>query len=475
MLLSSIFGLHFEWYYVVNWLLLFISGVVVYFIIKNAFPNKPWLALPAALIYLVYPVNYARTWLVIINNTYALLLALLSILLLLLFEKTGKIHQILLANLLFLISLGTYEAGFGVVILSALLLLILTRKKRRWAFISILVVGVSFFVWRVFLQSGLLNVQDQYLQNVNPSILTVIKNYIQGLFIFLFNWVGPMLIPFGDYKYWVFIGLCLVAIVILSVLVVKRSKKLKIDSPDMFTRKLTEIKSLLKISVVGGLFWIAGYIPVIFLWQPTFYGDSSRVNFAAILGAALGIAALMAAGITFFSRRAEVPKRELLIAIIPLVILGMAYQVHSQNQRIKVWEINKHFWQEMFTTAANLKSGTKLIVVIPGYQELAPFEMLPFRGDWEAESALDVLYNNPDFFAEYYYLDNPGLADNWVPVSGDYSKFLFVYFDPESTSLSIIEDPSTALNLNITVESYDPESRMIDYSPEVGEYRWLVE
>ncbi len=367
------------------------------------------------------------------------------------------------------------KPDFGIVMLSALLLILINRKKHRWAFISIILVGIGFFVWRVFIQSSLLNVQDQYIQNVNLTFLTTIKNYIQGLFIFLFNWIGPILIPFGEYKYWVFVGLSLIVLILLSVLIVKRIKKLKTDSPVMLSGKLKEIKSSLNIAIVGGLFWVAGYIPVIFLWQPTFYGDSSRVNFAAILGAALVVVTLIAAGVTVFSNKTEFPKWTLIFILIPLILLGMIYQVHSQNQRIKVWEVNKAFWQEMFTAVPNIKSGTKLVIFIPGYQDLVPFEMRPFRGDWEAEFALDVLYNDPDLFAEYYYIDNPQLADNWVPVSGDYSKFLFVYFDPESGLFSIIQDPKTALDLKIQAESYNTENRITEFTPEVGKYRWLVD
>ncbi len=90
----------------------------------------------------------------------------------------------------------------------------------------------------------------------------------------------------------------------------------------------------------------------------------------------------------------------------------MIYQIHSQNQRIKVWNINKQFWQDTFTAIPNIESETKLIVVVPGYQKLKPFEMLPFRGDWEAESALDVFITILDLYAEYYYLDSPDLEDN---------------------------------------------------------------
>jgi hypothetical protein len=473
--LSSVFGLQIQWYYLVNWILLLLSGVVVYFIIKNAFVNRSWLALPVALIFLIYPVNYARTWLVTINNTYALLLTLLAILSMLTYTRSGKLYQIILANLLCIVSLWTYEAGLGIVFLAAALLIILTKHERRWALLSLIIVSSLFVVWRSFIQPQYLSVQDFYLQNANLSFFSLISRYIQGLFIFLFNWVGPLLLSFGDYKYWAFVGLNLFAISILIYLIIKKTKKLKSEAPQLYFEKINEVKSLLRISLVGALFWIAGYIPVIALWEPTFYGDSTRTNFVAILGAALIVVSLTAAVVTFLSKKTEIPSRMLNLVLVPFILLGMIYQIHSQNQRIKVWEFNKQFWQDMFQAVPNVKSETKLIVVVPGYQKLKPFEMLPFRGDWEVESALDVLYNNPDLFAEYYYLDSPVLEDNWIPTSGDYSNFLFIYFDHESGRFSIIQDPVASLNLLIDVQSYNPESKIIDFTPDVGEYRGLVD
>ena len=476
--LTPVFGLNIQWYYIFNWLLLFISGILLFLIIRRSFPKHNWIALPVALIFLIYPVNYARTWLIIFINNFALLLALCAIFLMVSFSQSGKIFHLLLGNILFLISLAIYEAGLGIVMLAALLLCCFAcklSKKRRLLIMSFWVTALIFITWRVYIQPNLLNVQDFYLGNLNLSIPTIAKRYIQGLFIFLFNWVGPFLFGFGDLKYWVFLGICGVLIIVTVALLPRIIKSRKENVKFLFSDRIGQVKSLLLTTLIGGLFWVAGYIPVISLYQPTFYGDSSRVNFSSIPGAALALAAGIVCLSTLVIQKKALIKRIVVIVVIALVILGMVYQVRSQNERVQVWEINKDFWQAMFELIPGLEDGTIVVICIPGYEDLEPFEMLPFRGDWEAQSALTVLYNNASLFAEYYYLDIPEHSDNWTPTDPDLSRYVFLVYDPASSVLKLIEDPQTALAIPFDVSDYEPRSRIIEYQSEMSEYRFLVD
>jgi hypothetical protein len=476
--LTPLFGLRIQWYYLINWMLLFFSAVVFYLIVKNSFPKHQWLALPAALVFLIYPVNYARTWLIILINHFAFLLALCAILLMVKFSRSGKILPLVIGNVLFLISLCTYEAGLGIVMLAAFILCCFARelpKKRRLLMLSFLLTAVVFILWRTYIQPDLLNLEDFYLENVNLSVPTLGKRYIQGCFIFLFNWIGPLLFGFEGLKYWVFVAVCGVVMLFFVVFLPKILRTAKSNDNYIFEDRITQIKSLLRAVLVGGMFWIAGYLPVISLYQPTFYGDSSRVNFSSIPGASLALAAGITCLSTLIVHRKGAIKRLVFISIIVLVVLGMVYQVHSQNERYRVWEINKNFWQSAFEIVPGLESGTIVIIAVPGYEELEPFEMLPFRGDWEAQSALNVLYNDPSLFAEYYYMDIPNHADNWVPVGGDLSRYVFLYYDTDSSKLRIIEDVESALELPVSVDHYNPQERLIDFCPEMGTYRFLVD
>ena len=477
---SPIFELNISLYYVVNWLLIFTSGVVFYFIVRSVFARYRWLALPSALIFLIYPVNYARTWLVIQINTFALLLTLLAVLLLVRYLESGKGWKLILSNILIIISFGTYEAGLGIVLMASLLVLFfykkVPRKRRLWAQTTILV-SVIFILWRTFIQPAFLDVSDQYLANTSFNIPTILERYVQGAFIFLFNWVGPIFIRFGSYKYWVFLGAFAFGIFLFILVAWTKIRNLLVSESEEDKLRKNNIKELFSIGGLGLLVWAAGYIPVIFLWQPIFYGDGSRVNFAAIPGASIALVAFISALVMILvadKKKAE-PQKYLTWIIVPLVVLGMVYQIFNQNIRFKIWHQLEGFWNQMFVLAPEVEPGTKMVVVIPGYDDLVPFEMTPLRGDWEAESAFKVLYNTEILFAEYYYVDIPDYVDNWQATECDLERFVFVYYDPESGETRIIEDPNVIFDFPCSISFYDPWARITDLSDNgIGEFRWLV-
>ena len=64
--LASLFGLQFEYYYFVNFLILFLSALLIYTVVKRILPSHGWLASLVALAYLIYPVDYTRTWIIMI-------------------------------------------------------------------------------------------------------------------------------------------------------------------------------------------------------------------------------------------------------------------------------------------------------------------------------------------------------------------------------------------------------------------------
>lgn len=479
-LLAPIFQLNIPLYYVVNWLLIFVSAVMIYLIIRSAFGRYPWLALPAALIFLIYPVNYARTWLVTEINTFALLLVLLAVFLILRYLESGKSWELILANLLIVLSFGTYEAGLGLVLLVSLSVLVFNKtasKKRRWWVQTTLLVTLLFILWRAVIQPALLNNPDFYLEITTSGLSTVLGRYVQGAFIFLYNWVGVIFMAFGSYKYWAFLGVLGAGFLSFVLINWKRIRAILAQKPKEDLPRKNSVIDLLSISGLGFLFWAAGYIPVIFLWQPIFYGDGSRVNFAAVPGAAIALVALVSALLmVIFEENSEMRTRKWVnIFTIPLIVLGVVSQIYSQNIRFGIWRQNEDFWNKMFVFAPGIEPGTKVIIVIPGYEELAPFEMRPLRGDWEAESALRVLYNTESLFAEYFYIEMPGYVDNWQPDGCDLAEYLFVFYNPESGELRLAQDPTSIFDFPCSIENYDPAARITDFSSAVGDFRWLVD
>jgi len=129
----------------------------------------------------------------------------------------------------------------------------------------------------------------------------------------------------------------------------------------------------------------------------------------------------------------------------------------------------------MFELIPGIKERTKLVIVIPGYEDLEPFEMYPFTGDWEAQSAFSILYNEKDLFARYFYMDIPAGPGNQLPDEMDWSEYIFVFYDPSHSSLKIIEDPVKALSLPFETKGYMPQNRIQTYSPGIDQYRWLID
>lgn len=476
--LTKIFQLNIQWYYVANWLILLLSAGIVYLIIRKAFPKYPGLALPVAAITLVYPVSFSNTWLNILSNNFAFLISLLAILSLILYAQRGNILLFLLAIIAALYALLAYEASLGVLILTPVLLAVFCRKipnTRRIVVASFLLTSLFYLIWRTSIQPNLLDFQDFYLASMDISLATIFSRYLQAGFIFIFNWIGILLLQLGDKKYWVFVMICGLAIILFLSRLPATIKSARTNERFNFAERKGEIKTLSGIALIGLLYWIAGYVPVITLWNPTFYGDGTRVNYSSIPGAALALVAGLSVLIVLFLDERKNLLRSVYIAVIPFLVFGLINQVHAQNIRFGVWEINKSFWQKMFQTIPKIRQGTKVVIVVPGYDDLQPFEMLPFRGDWEAESALRVLYNEPALFAEYYYIDLPALPDNWVPTEKDLNRLIFVYYDIEADDLRIIEDPAASLGLPLDIETYHPLERITDFSPEVGAFRHLVD
>jgi len=128
----------------------------------------------------------------------------------------------------------------------------------------------------------------------------------------------------------------------------------------------------------------------------------------------------------------------------------------------------------MFETVPGLKDFSDVIIVIPGYEQYYQYQVMPFVGDWEANAALKVLYNNPTLQARYYYLDLPHDETNVIDSNLDWSNIVFVYYDPIQPSVEIVKRPEDMLLLSFHVPGYDPGKRIINQSSKSVAYRRLV-
>ena len=174
--------------------LIFSCGVVVYQLIRRIFPRLEFLALPAALLFIIYPVDYTKVWMTRVYQWVIYLFVLLGILLLLEFLRGGRWWKLALALLLLLLPLGAYDGQMGSVALIPVLLAVFTPDiplKRRILALSPLL-GVAFLVvWRLYIQPVLLGFSDPYLNQASYSPLEMARRILVGFTVFAESWVKP--------------------------------------------------------------------------------------------------------------------------------------------------------------------------------------------------------------------------------------------------------------------------------------------
>lgn len=476
-LLTSIFGLNLPMYYFMNAMVIFLTGMVLFFLIKECSPNFQWMALPGTLLFLIYPIDFSKTWLIHIHARTVLLVDLLVILLMVHYVKRGKPWRIILVNILFLISMMIYEAGLGIVLLTAILLIYLNRnqsKKRALALSSVLLSGILFILWRLVLQPRYFSVQDNYLNQITFSLPELAFRYLQGLFIALFNWVGPLMPDLGQTRYYIFLGILLTILIMVTATLPGYLKSAKNQKTFPWEDRKKLIKAFSVLLLISGLFWAFGYIPIISYSAPTLFGDDSRFSLFATLGTALAFLAFLALCASLVVRSPDQIKRVTTIVIIPFILIGAVYQIWSQNERFKAWDVQKAFWNGMFDVAPEIKDNTRVGIIISGYEGLNQFEILPFLGNWEARSALRVLYNNPTLNALYFYSDRPESSYNEFPTQADWSQYIFVAFNPVDSTIRLIENAQDDLLAHYKVNGYNPLMRISEASTNPTLYRRLV-
>jgi len=234
------------------------------------------------------------------------------------------------------------------------------------------------------------------------------------------------------------------------------------------------LSSILVIFLVGGLFWAAGYVPVITIYSPGFRGMGTRDNLFASAGASLALIAGISFLIYLIDKSLKNVRIISIVSILPLLILGSLYQISAQREIFSAWDEQKQFWSLMFKAIPGLEKNSNLIIVIPGYSQLGEYQIFPFGGNWEAESALSVLYNDPSLNAVYYYPDRSQSEDNVLKSDQNWSNCVFVYYDPTKSTVEILQDPEKEISLPFQMSGYNPDKRIVTQSFQSELYRWLV-
>ena len=106
------------------------------------------------------------------------------------------------------------------------------------------------------------------------------------------------------------------------------------------------------------------------------------------------------------------------------IIIGLVYQIWSQEQRFQSWNVQKQIWNKVFEIIPGLKADSKVGIIISGYAELDQFEILPFTWRWDARTAMRVLYNATDIDAFYFYPERLQNIVNMLPEESNWSQYI---------------------------------------------------
>lgn len=484
--LAGLFGVRIEYYYLVNFLILFLSGWMLYKLLKRIFPETPWIALSIALVYLVFPVDYTRTWLSVSFIHFIWLISLCALWLLLDFATSGKKWKLIAAVIGIAAPLVAYEGQLGVIALAIVVIALFTPQistRRRIIILSVLSVGVMLIVWRVFIQPSFLNVNDSYVNEmqITPSILW--ERLWHAFKIFAIGWTSPLGLYLNISKLQAFLlswGGCLVFFA-AAYLLFRPSKKEQSEP----IHKRPILKKMLYGAILGGLLWIAGYVPVISVYNPVLDGVTSRVNFFSIVGASLLLGSVITIFAVLIAKSLSHAQIMTAAALIPLVIHGVGIELWAQNEYRSAWNIQKQIWNGVFKTLPGIKDGTTVFIVMPGYRgKPRLFERKPLVAEWEVQSGMVVLYNNVRIYGRYYYRDIPypqsellstGIKQFYSTQIIPYEKTIFVYFDPDSKEIQLVERIEDVIRLPFSVKNYRPQDNILQLKPSSTIYRWLVQ
>ena len=484
--LASLFGLQVKYYYFVNFLILFLSAVLIYIIAKRVFPTYGWLASLIALTYLVYPVDYTRTWIIMIYIRFWWLVSLGVIWLLLDFVESGKKWKYVFAMLGIAIPLGAYEGQFGIILLASALITLLSpnisTKRRLVLFGGTFAIGFSFIIWRIYVQPEFLGIEDSYVGTIQFSPAIIIERYLQGIEIFIKGWFVPIqaqleLIGFNTANW------LLLHIIIFGAAFIWLSSKISSTARLLVGQKIPMMKSYFILFLIGGAFWIAGYIPIIALYSPSLHGNASRVNSFAIAGASLMLVSAVAIIATLIAR--SIPQIRLLSAtiLLPFIITGVFVQLQVNKERQIAWETQKIIWNGVFGALPDIKDEKSVVIIIPGYEHLRPFQPLPFISSWEIDASAQVLYNNSNIGGHYYYEDLQETElqftkNGFKPLPTDrvisYKRLIFVYYDPQTQTVELVENLVEKIPLPFSVNNYYPHENISPAKPTTADNRWLV-
>ena len=490
-LIFSVFGLNIYVLYAINILTLFLNSFLVYWIIQDLLLDHHYLAFAAGLVYMFYPADYTRMWLMEVSTHLLWLLTLVSMILLIDFARKGHWPSLWISLVLFTIMLGNYEAQLGMMSAWCFLLVAMfwrTSWKRRLAILSPLLIAILFVIWRIKIQPAM-HIFDPYFNEFTLSPTLLVARVIQGFKVLFLSWTVPFLqfLKISHHRTRILLLLLGLAVILFALAAYGLTTFKSRNAFTHITKKLKEkeIKQDLFLFLVGSGFVVAGYLPIISLYDPNLDGFQTRVNIFAIPGAVLMIVSILNLGALFLAKDVQQLRAIVPAAAIPLLLVGMATQMLVQNASRKTWDEQKELWTQLIEIAPNFVDHTTVVFVLPGYTQLGFAENPPFVSPWEVNSGLKVLYNNPTLIGAYFYPDftwrRTQLLENGIILHNEsnltvtpYHKAVFVQYNPQTHRLELVQQLQEDFNLPFKTPDYAPDNNITGAKLDISEYRYLL-
>jgi hypothetical protein len=247
--------------------------------------------------------------------------------------------------------------------------------------------------------------------------------------------------------------------------------------------KVMLVKKYRLLFIIGMGFMVAGFLPVVTIYEPTLYLFATRTNTYAIPGAGLIIIAITGLISLVFARNKFHSNWSVLASIFPLVLIGIFVQVNVQHESKLAWDEQKQIFNEFISIAPDIKDNSVVYFILPGYKKMRSAERTPLTAMWEVTGALEVLYGKgslagdvifPDLSVpDYLSFQENGILDKTNGNLTPYSRAVFVAYEGRPRRLSLVENLQKELNLKWTPQGYAPNSRILN-EQHVVELRRLI-
>ena len=444
------------YWHITELLLRWMTGYILWLVLRILWPNLKWQALAGALLFLLYPfftlqplaVAYTLHW------TGYLLFSLSMY-----FMLRAQTNRFWLFTTLALITqaahLFTLEFYSGIDLLRPVFLWVLLSKLdlsvreklkltlRKW--LPYLVIFSVFFVWRGFIYQAakanrnapslFANISHAPLQTTVSLILNGIPDLATILISPWYKLIAPDNLDFSNSTN---IYLFLISLLSFGIFLFILFHQNHLESEDRATSRQ---------------FFLVGCIALIFSLMPIYVSGyvihtklepwNSRLSLGSLLGAAM----IMTGVVDYLIK---VPRtRWMLLAVLIGLLIG--WHVRYTNDFRWAWDKQVNFYRQLYLRAPEIKPGTAI---------LSEEEFLSYMGDYPTSYGINVMYTKQgDSF------EGSRKADYWFfPYINFYTR-LDQYLNGQ---------PFSATRAGTSFQGEPEGTIVISFEPDLGQCLWVM-